>query len=44
MKKIRMLGSIFIAGGGNYNVYGALVRKNGMFGGTMGRRGDNFKL
>jgi len=39
-----MLGSIFIAGGGNYNVYGALVRKNGMFGGTMGRRGDNFKL
>ena len=39
-----MLGGIFIAGGGNYNVYEALVGKNGIFGGTMGRRGDNIKL
>jgi len=39
-----MLGGIFIAGGGNYNVYETLVGKNGIFAGTMGRRRDNFKL
>jgi hypothetical protein len=43
VKKIRMLGGIFIAGRGNYNVCEALVGKNGIFGGTMGRREDNFK-
>jgi hypothetical protein len=29
VKEIRMLGGIFIAGGGNYNVYVALVGKTG---------------
>lgn len=39
-----MLGGIFIADGGNYNIYEALVGKNGIVGGAIGRRGDNFKL